>query len=208
MDLTFHYIWLSPPQKRYNHKTPSEKEGTHIKKAYAPIIILALTIGLSHFIHALTLDRSVEFRQVSVYSPRWPEGLEGYRIAFISDTHGMAESRLQRIINELNQWEPDLLLLGGDHTRHRGSYRRTMGALSQIAAGDGIFGVEGNHDNHVRLFGAMRDYGIMPLSNSGLQIRDGFYLAGVEDLWSRQPCVATAIAGAGETHDEKKAIGE
>lgn len=74
--------------------------------------------------------------------------------------------------------------------------RRAIEILSLVSAPDGIYGVEGNHDDYDSLFSAMQENGIMPLSNSGVRICEGFYLAGLEDYANRKPCVATAINGA------------
>jgi hypothetical protein len=56
--------------------------------------------------------------------------------------------------------------------------------------------VDGNHDNYRRLFAAMEYYGMQPLPNTGVPIRDGFYLAGVEDYSKRRPDIGKAVAGA------------
>ncbi|MCL2362737.1 MAG: metallophosphoesterase family protein [Defluviitaleaceae bacterium] len=156
-------------------------------------IIITLILALIHLIHALTLDRIIEYNEVPFTSPRWPEALDGYRIAFISDTHNISARRLQSVVDELNNREIDMLLIGGDLWAH---YERVLDSLAGIETTDGIFGVEGNHDCHVRLFTAMEGHGMVPLSNSGQQIRKGFWLAGVEDLWNRRACIATAIKDA------------
>jgi len=108
----------------------------------------------------------------------------------------MPHENLQEVVDELNKREIDLLLLGGDFWIRYSHYRGSISTLSQVQTTDGIFGVEGNHDCHIRLFAVMESYGMTPLSNSGQHIRDGFFLAGVEDLWNRNPCIATAIEGA------------
>ena len=45
---------------------------------------------------------------------------------------------------------------------------------------------------------AKEQHGIQALDNRGLHVRDGFFLAGVADLWRRNPDVKTAIQGAQE----------
>ena len=155
----------------------------------------AAVVVAIHIIHALTLDRIMQYKEITFHSPRWPAALDGYRIAFITDTHHISNSALQRVTDELNTRNIDLLLLGGDFWAH---YQRTLDILVNVETTDGIFGVEGNHDCHVRLFGAMERHGMVPLSNSGVRVREGFWLAGVEDLWNRNPCIATAVSGAGD----------
>ncbi|MCL2171693.1 MAG: DUF1294 domain-containing protein [Defluviitaleaceae bacterium] len=161
--------------------------------------IFGLLIGLVHLVHAISLDRITEFRRAAIYSPAWPQELCGYRIAFIADTHVISDRRLFAIVDRLNNWQPDLVLLGGDMMVGRGTggpYRHTLGVLAGINAADGIFGVDGNHDHAGRLFAGMEYFGIIPLDNEGRLIRPGFYLAGVADLWNRRPDVAAAIADA------------
>ena len=157
------------------------------------LLALAAIIGAVHIIHALTLDRIMQYVEVPFHSPRWPTHLNGYRIAFITDTHRISDETLQQVVDELNTRNIDLLLLGGDFWAH---YRRSLAVLAQTNTIDGIFGVEGNHDCHIRLFTEMEGHGMTPLSNSGKRIREGFWLAGVEDLWNRQPCISTATQGA------------
>ncbi|MCL1992152.1 MAG: metallophosphoesterase [Spirochaetes bacterium] len=166
---------------------------TLIATFVAPLVALVV---LTHIVHALTLDRIIEYREISMQSPRWPEALDGYRIAFIADVHTTPDAILQGIVGELNARGIDMLLLGGDFSIAGGRYRAAIAVLSQVQTTDGIFGVEGNHDNYIRLFAAMEHYGVVPLSNSGLAVRDGFFLAGVEDMRRRNSCIATATAAA------------
>jgi len=158
-------------------------------------VIVTIIIGVIHIIHALTLDRIIQYKEIPFYSPRWPRHLDGYRIAFVTDTHSISNARLQAVVDELNIRDIDLLLLGGDFWTH---YERSLAVLANTKTTDGIFGVEGNHDCHVRLFASMERHGMTPLSNNGVRVRGGFFLAGVEDLWNHNSCVATATEGAGD----------
>jgi len=129
---------------------------------------------------------------------------------------------LREIAKELSSRHIDLLLLGGDFSYSgnlkslpKSIYRNLFGGssdrrkysilnkkaltiLSDIKTTDGLYGVEGNHDNHIELFDAMRQCGITPLSNNGLRIRDGLYLAGLEDMRNRNPSIAAATKNACE----------
>jgi len=174
----------------------SVKWQSKTKKTVIIFATISCAIILVHAVHALTLDRIIEYREVTFSSPNLPAELHGYKIAFITDAHGMPSPRLQEVVDELNRREIDLLLLGGDFYHAHGDPWRSMSILSQTITTDGIFGVEGNHDRHAILFEAKRENGIVPLSNSGVLLRDGFFLAGVEDMWNRNPCIATATEGA------------
>ncbi|MCL2378579.1 MAG: metallophosphoesterase family protein [Defluviitaleaceae bacterium] len=164
-----------------------------LSKSVNIALFLAAITGAIHIGHALTLDRIMQYVEVPFHSPRWPANLEGYRIAFITDTHRMSNNALQQVVDELNTRNIDLLLLGGDFWAH---YERTLAILANTNTTDGIFGVEGNHDIHIRLFAEMERHGMTPLSNSGKRIHEGFWLAGLEDLWNRNPSIAAATEGA------------
>ena len=179
-------------ESRFINRKKSPKQV--IVSTLAAMLVL---IVLVHIIHAATLDRIVVYNEISFSSPNVPAQMDGYRIAFVTDTHVEFDGRLRAIVEELNHRQVDLLLLGGDFTYDSDDVESTMELLSQVITADGIFGVEGNHDNYQVLFPAMEAHNITPLSNSGMYIRDNFYLAGVEDLWNRNPDISAAIAGAG-----------
>ncbi|MCL2367784.1 MAG: metallophosphoesterase [Oscillospiraceae bacterium] len=167
-----------------------------IRIAWRVLMIIGAVIALIHALHALTLDRIIEYREVPFASPQLSPELNGYRIAFITDTHAISEARLWGIVDELNQQSLDLLLLGGDFAEDIPHMQRTLAILSHIEATDGIFGVDGNHDNHRRLFPAMEAQGMTPLPNRGQRLRGNLFLAGVEDLTNRSPNIAQATRNA------------
>jgi len=168
--------------------------------------LIITVIPLIHVAHALTLDRIIQYVEVDFYSENWPAELDGYRIAFMTDMHSITDEDMAEVIAELNDRNLDLLLLGGDFSsdvfRGGNHYQGTVREISRAITTDGIFGVDGNHDHYARLFYAKERYGITPLGNTGLEIREGFYLAGVHDLWNRgnnnikDANIADAIAGA------------
>ena len=173
------------------HKTQKQK----FKLAVVLGLIIA-AIPMLHIAHSLTLDRTINFVEIEFSATNWPANLDGYRIAFMTDTHIIADETMQQIAAELNSRNIDLLLLGGDFSMRDAHYQGTLREIGQVNTTHGIFGVEGNHDDYVRLFEAKNFYGITPLDNSGAQIENGFFLAGVHDLWNRSPSIAEAIADA------------
>lgn len=159
-----------------------------------PVIIII--IFLSHAISAVTLDRHIEYKEVPFNSSKISAEMDGYKIAFITDIHFMTVPELNDVVEKVNKLQPDLLIFGGDAPSSDGAPKRTMEVLAQVVTTDGIYGVEGNHDNYVDLFAAMENYSITPLSNNGVRIRENFYLAGTEDLWNRNPEIEKAVEGA------------
>jgi len=173
------------------HKTQKKK----FKLAAVVGMVIAL-IPVIHIAHGLTLGRIIHYVEIEFRSENWPAELDGYRIAFMTDMHVITDEGMRKVAAELNERNIDLLLLGGDFSMTDAHYRGTVREIAQISATDGIFGVEGNHDDYRRLFSAKKQYGITPLDNSGTHIRRGFYLAGVRDMWNREPNIAEAVAGA------------
>ena len=169
-------------------------------KIAAILGIITAIIPLIHIAHSLTLDRIIRYVEIDFHSEEWPAELDGYRIAFMTDFHTITDEDMAEVVTELNERDLDLLLLGGDFSSDvfRGGthYQGTLREISLTDTTDGIFGVDGNHDYYTRLFRAKEQYGITPLDNSGMQIREGFYLAGVQDMWLRNPDIAEATSEA------------
>ena len=175
----------------FKHK----KNKTNFKVALILGMVIAV-IPFIHVVHSLTLDTRIRYVEIDFYSANWPASLDGYRIGFMTDMHTITDEEMANVVARLNQKNLDLLLLGGDFSVINYRYQGTLREISHTITTDGIFGVEGNHDHYQQLFTAMRHLGMTPLDNSGVRIREGFYLAGVQDLWIRNPNIAQAIAGA------------
>ncbi|MCL2856436.1 MAG: metallophosphoesterase [Oscillospiraceae bacterium] len=173
------------------------KRKSSLRRIVSAIFAVGVVVALIHIVHALTLDRIIEYREVDFSSPGISAEMDGYRIALITDTHDISEERLGAVVMELNERRIDLLLLGGDYSsRSFDILRTTMEMLSEVQTTDGAFGVAGNHDTLFDLYPTMEANGITPLSNSGLHPREGFFLAGVQDLQTGRPDVSRATSGA------------
>ena len=167
-----------------------------LKKAALLATAAVCVTLLIHIVHALTLDRIIQYKEITFASPHVPAHMDGYRIAFIVDVHNLRGQNLMTVVDAINRRPVDLLLLGGDFYHKDGEPWQSMSILAQTITTDGIFGVEGNHDNYVNLFVAMEANGMVPLSNSGLHVRENFFLAGVEDFETRSPNIPEATTGA------------
>jgi len=172
------------------------KMNTRIFKFARLVGLIIALIPMVHIAHGFTLDKIIRYVEIDFHSANWPAELNGYRIAFMTDMHIIADESMRRVAMELNERNINLLLLGGDFSVRNEHYQGTIREIAQIFTTDGIFGVEGNHDDYIRLFRAKEQYGIIPLDNNGTHIREGFYLAGVQDLWNRNPNVVEAVYGA------------
>ena len=169
------------------------------KMKFRVIVAIGLIIAfipLIHIAHGLTLDKIIRYVEIEFRSENWPAELNGYRIAFMTDFHTITDEEIRKAAERLNEKKIDLLLLGGDFSMENARYQGTVKEIARIDAADGTFGVDGNHDEYINLFYIMEQYGITPLDNSGIHIREGFYLAGVQDMWNRNPSINEAVSGA------------
>jgi len=148
-----------------------------------------------HFLSAATLDRWTEHKVITYNSAKIKEPLEGYTIAFLTDIHEYPYMRLKHLVSEINQRKVNLVILGGDYSEEH-DLKIYMNILSKLKTTDGIYGVEGNHDNYEELKSAMQTFGMGFLDNEGLHIRDNLYIAGIRDLRKHRPNIKMAIKGS------------
>jgi len=163
------------------------------KKILIIVVVSLLSIMVIHLAHMMFVDRYARYHFMEYKSSELPEHLEGYTIIFIADIHDYSLEQLEKNIDYLNQLDADLLLLGGDFPSGE-RLEKVMSLLSKIRVKDGIYGVDGNHDKANELFACMKRHGIIPLDNSGVHVQDRLYIAGVRDLWERDPNVKEALA--------------
>lgn len=105
-------------------------------------------------------------------------------------------NQLVELVVEISGQKPDLVLLGGDYADERLLMKEQIRILGRLRAVDGVYGVDGNHDARCHLAQAMMQAGIPMLCNRGIALREGLYLAGVEDYRRGFPDVSLAIRDA------------
>lgn len=133
---------------------------------------------------------------------RWPERLQGFTVALLSDFHYdpyFSVHPLRAAVGMVNELRPDLILLAGDFVSQPiiGDERKAALAAEPCAhllrgmqATYGSWAVMGNHDcstDSKHVTSALEAEGIRVLVNKSVPIeRDGarFWLAGVNDVLS------------------------
>lgn len=134
---------------------------------------------------------------------RWPERLQGFTIALLSDFHYdpyFSAHPLKAAIGMVNSLRPDLIVLTGDFVSmplfSRDDERAASAAepcarlLRQMQAPHGLWAVMGNHDYSTDVgivTAALTSQGIQVLGNQSAAIEaDGarFWLSGVNDVLS------------------------
>lgn len=130
---------------------------------------------------------------------RWPDRLNGFTIAILSDFHYdpyFSTHPIHFAVGMVNDLRPDLIALTGDFVTEPDFGDPARGAanadpcaeiLKNLRARHGFWAVLGNHDvltDADRVSSALRAHGIPVLSNQAVPIeRDGgrFWLAGLDD---------------------------
>jgi hypothetical protein len=134
--------------------------------------------------------------------PRWPDRMEGFTIALLSDFHYdpyFSVHPLHSAIGMVNNLRPDMIVLTGDFVSVPMFGDKRKGALDaepcarllrQMSAPYGLWAVMGNHDEGTDreiVTRALKAENINVLANQSEAIeRDGarFWLAGVNDVLS------------------------
>src|SRR5262249_9069820 len=117
---------------------------------------------------------------------------------------------LQKIVARTNAENPDLVLLLGDFIRGKGSGtvvapEPIADQLANLRAPIGVVSVLGNHDwwyNGPRVRHALESRGIRVLDNEAIRITfrgQAFWLAGLQDFWTRGDGVAATLAKVTDT---------
>ncbi len=133
--------------------------------------------------------------------------LSGMRIVFASDFHikTYEMGRLRKIISEINNQKPDLILLGGDYVN---GHKPTMSMKSDKIAKElktlnskyGTYAVMGNHDGwqgKYQIIKNLEQNGITVLENTNKDF-GLFTIAGVEDIQTGNPDIEKTLLGAGK----------
>ncbi len=138
--------------------------------------------------------------------PRLPASFHGTTIAFLTDIHHgpyVDIDYVNSIVRTTNLLSPDLILLGGDYCLREGKYiRPCFDVLAELRAPMGVFGVLGNHDHWhgtQATKDGMKSAHVRELTNDGVWFEKGgdrFRLGGIDDMWTGQPDLDLALAGA------------
>lgn len=136
---------------------------------------------------------------------RWPDRLDGFTIALLSDFHYdpyFSVHPIRKGVEIVNGLRPDLIALTGDfvsvpwfgnHAKYASNAEPCAEVLRKLRAPHGVWSVLGNHDafsDPDRITSALKSVGIPTLSNQSVPIeKDGarFWLCGVDDVLAGDP---------------------
>ncbi|HYK02484.1 MAG TPA: metallophosphoesterase [Thermoanaerobaculia bacterium] len=187
-------LWQGEQQVPGTRTHPSEVVA--LRKAHVPLAILR-ALGAHNDLYDLEITRH------EVFVDDLPPAFDGYRIAFLTDTHVAAFVRrawYKEIVAQTMRFEPDLILFGGDFVhweRHIGLMADVL--VSDLSARDGMYAVLGNHDywaNADGVIAALTIKGVHFVMNRSVAIRRGndmIALAGVDEIYRGRPDVNAAF---------------
>lgn len=174
-----------------------DSEVVKLRKAHIPFASLR-KLGAHNDLYDLEITRH------EVFVKDLPAAFEGYRIAFLTDTHVASFHRrafFREVVARTMQFEPDLVLLGGDFVtfeRHIPLMAELL--LTGLEARDGVYAVLGNHDYWAdadSVVAAMTARGVKFVVNRSIFLRRGddtIALAGIDELYRGTPDVNAAFA--------------
>jgi len=172
-------------------------EVVKLRKAHIPFAWLR-SLGAHNDIYDIEVTRH------EVFIENLPLSFEGYRIAFLTDTHVasfMRRGLYREAVAQTLRFDPDLILLGGDYVtweRHIPLMAEVL--LTDLAARDGVWAVLGNHDywaNADGVVAAMTARGVRFIVNRSVAIRRGketISLLGIDELYRGIPDVDAAFS--------------
>ena len=135
--------------------------------------------------------RTPRIRTLSLSIPKNGRSVKSLNIAVASDIHLgtiVCKSKLERIVEQINSLEPDLVLLPGDVVDEDIGpvIRNNLGeTLRKIKSKYGIVAITGNHEYIGGVEPACKylvEHGITMLRDSSIKIGDFLYVVGREDI--------------------------
>ena len=152
---------------------------------------------------ALILEPSwLMLERVKVRLKNLAPSLHGLRIAFLSDLHRgphVDPSHIRRAVQMAREAAPHLILLGGDFVSQSVTYADSCAQeLVSLQAPLGVYACLGNHDYWTdpdAVTRALSRAGVRVLRNEGVEVAEGLWVAGLDDVWEGRPSLDMALRG-------------
>ncbi|MBM4240648.1 MAG: metallophosphoesterase [Euryarchaeota archaeon] len=113
----------------------------------------------------------IETKEVVIESDQIPPQFHGMRIVFISDIHSgpfFDKARGDNLVRQVNDLNPDLILLGGDYVSGDSQYiAPVFESLSKLKAPYGVYAVLGNSDPQYWTLKTIPESGLTYIGNKG-----------------------------------------
>ena len=154
-------------------------------------LLIILVAGVALLTYSSLETRWVKITRVTIESHDIPTSIDGKRIVFVSDIHhgaALSRERVTKLVNRINDLQPDIIILGGDYTSLEDKYVvPVFDELRNLKSKYGVFGVMGNHDYFVNgelTLEMMARNGIKICDNKSYWVKikkDSIKIGGVDD---------------------------
>lgn len=162
-----------------------EKFRQSVNKLNIALLLTAVLLASAALANGL---RSPALRHVELFLNDLPPEAENYRITVLADLHidrTSSPEKVRKLVERVNELQSNTVVILGDTVDGKVATLAAMvGELSELRASDGVFGIMGNHEyfsggrEWVEFFAACN---IKMLLNEHVELRKGFYLAGITD---------------------------
>ncbi len=163
------------------------------KRKFVKTLIILLVLGIVFVSYCYLECRWIKIKKVNLISQDIPESFNGIKIIFISDIHHgpyFSIRRVEKLVNEVNELQPDLIILGGDYVHREAKYIiPCFEELKELKSNYGVYAVLGNHDHWedmelTRKMMIENGFNICDNKSYWLRIKnDSIKIGGVGDLW-------------------------
>jgi uncharacterized protein len=171
------------------HFSPAVITRNYQQTKFITAIIVTILTGFALLIgHINSIFPQVKTLNLTIAKKSSP--LSSLTIAVVSDVHLgtiVGRSRLDRIVNEINSLNPDLVLLPGDIVDEDLTpvIRQNLGeSFRNIKSRFGVFAATGNHEyigGVDKASSYLVEHKVIVLRDQAVKVADSFYLVGRED---------------------------
>ncbi len=173
-------------------------------------ILLAIFLLLAAFIaYGVFEARGIRVNATRFSGRDVPAAFSQKKIVFASDFHCgifFDEKRMIQTVDAINAQTPDIVILGGDYVDYDKRYIPScIGALKNIRAKYGVYGILGNHDYMVGVAAvknALKNASVAVLDNRGVWIEGGgsrIRIGGVDDYIRGHAVLEPVLAETNES---------
>ncbi len=167
------------------------------------IILLCLSIeAIATYYNATQVNtRQLNIREETIYSAKVDDDIDGLLVAYFTDLYFgefLKENEMQKLIDGINAFQPDLILFGGDLAVASADREQLLAYLNKLDATYGKYAVCGDLDDE-RNQAILQEAGFILLKNEHNTIdidRNSFInLIGINDLIQGNPDPISAFMG-------------
>lgn len=173
-----------------------------LKKTTKGLFIIIIT-GIVLLTYSFLETKWIKITHVSIESRDIPRAFDGKQIVFVSDIHhgaAMSIERVKKMVERVNNLQPDIIILGGDYVSLDEQYiKPVFSELRKLKSKYGVFGVMGNHDYFVNgdLSRKMMVLnGIQQCDNESYWVKinkDSIKIGGVDDPGGSAPTIDSTV---------------